>query len=235
MKTSLKSWLAVAFTTLVVGCVVSPQPSPPGSDPSLDGDGIGTVELTETLDQSNLLSFEAAPGTVDPAEGVVVVTNLANSDAPSLAAVAADGSFTIALAGFPGDTVRFQVKSGAKRSQPFDIVVGADRVTLTEPAPLPGCLTIDPARWVALDGEGDARNVLVSNECAFSVQIGAPSLRRGKAGFSFSPTQPVSLNPGQTAFLTVRADVVTDEPEDVLFLDLAGPDVPRQAITISND
>lgn len=235
MKTSCKSWLAVALATLVAGCVVSPQPSPPGSDPSIDGDGIGSVELAEALDQSNLLSFEAAPGTVDPAEGVVIVTNLDNTDAPSVAAVEADGSFTIALPGFPGDTVRFQVKSGAKRSQPFDVVVGADRVTLTEPAPLPSCLTIDPARWVALDGEGDARNVLVANDCSFSVQIGAPSLRRGKAGFSFSPTQPVPLNPGQTAFFTVRAEAVTGEPEDVLFLDLVGPDVPRQALTLTND
>ncbi|MBK8940539.1 MAG: hypothetical protein IPM79_23730 [Polyangiaceae bacterium] len=238
----MRSWLTQSWRLLKQGglllslslasCVVSPQPSPPGEDPDLDGDGIDIVGAG-TEDLNELLTFDAAPGSVDPAKGVVIVTNLERSDAPSRVVVRDDGSFSVALAGFPGDTVRFQVDQDGARSQPVDIAVDATGQVVDVVEDAPACLAIDPARFVALSGAGDAQSIVVRNECEVAVLIDAPRLRRGRGPFTFSPTGALSLEPGEAGFVTVRAVGAADEREDVLFFDVSAPEPARRAITLT--
>lgn len=229
-QTAKRGWLALPL--LVAACVVSPQPSPPADEPDLDGDGIDVIG-TGTEDFSELLTFEAAPGSVEPAEGVVIVTNLERSDAPSRVAVRADGSFSVALAGFPGDTVRFQVDQAGARSQPVDIAVDATGQVVDVVEDAPACLTISPARYLPLSGAGDAVSLVIDNGCDVAVELGAPRLRRGRGPFTFSPTGPLTLQPGDSGFVTVRAVGAADELEDVLFLDVLSPEPARRAITLT--
>lgn len=211
--------------------MVSPQPSPPVDSPELDG-GLVSIGLTpESLLES--VTIIGAPGTVDPAEGVVVVTNLDRDDAPSIAPVETDGSFEIVVNGTVSDVLRLQVKTDAARSEPVDLLLDGSVAGVTA-APVDfACLTIEPALWLALDGEGDSRSVVLTNECADALTIAAPRLRRGLAGLTFSPTASFQLGAGEATTVTVRAAAATQEDEDVIFFEIVAPTAGRRAVTIT--
>ncbi|NUP11331.1 MAG: hypothetical protein HOW73_35240 [Polyangiaceae bacterium] len=225
----------LAAPLALVACVVSPQPSPP--DPDLSGDGIELLDPgTEELD--GFLAFEAAPGSVTPAGGVVIVTNLDGTDAPSTVPVRDDGSFAVALPGFPNNVVRFQVDNDGARSEPIDLAVDATGQNASIVDDEPACLRIDPSRFLPLDGAGDTQTIVLTNDCADTIQIDAPRLRRGRAPISFSPTQPFDIAPGENGFVTVRALGEAEVPganetEDVLFFEIVGPTPARRAVTVT--
>lgn len=228
-----KAWrralLCLSFA--LSACVVSPQPSPPELEPLL-GDGIDLID-GGTEDLSDLMGFEAEPGSVIPATGSVIVTNLDTDDAPSTSVVRDDGSFSIALRAVPGDTIRFQVDQDGARSEPVDIAVDDVGQTSAVSEDAPSCLVIDPARFVALPGSGAARSIVISNDCTEAVRIASPRLRRGRGPFTFSPTQPILIEAGDVAFVTVRVAGTADESEDVLLLDILEPEIARRAITLT--
>ncbi len=222
---------AIAISLALTSCVVSPQPSPPDPEPDLDGGGIGVLD-PGTEDIGYLLTFEAAPGTVDPARGTVIVTNLDLDDAPSRVAVRSDGSFTIALAGLPGDTVRFQVDQDGNRSEPADVEVDATGQVGTLVEDAPACLTFAPARYLPLAASA-AHSIVIRNDCSETVSLGAPRLRRGLGPFTFSPTAPIQIAAGDVAFITVRSSGEADEHEDVLLVDVLAPVIARRAVTLT--
>jgi hypothetical protein len=214
----------------IAGCVVSPQPSPPVDSPELDG-GLVSVGLTpESLLES--ITIVGAPGAVDPAEGSVVVTNLDRDDAPSVAPVQPDGSFEIVVNGALSEELRLQARTQDARSQPVDLLLDASGTLVSSPVDF-ACLTIEPALWLELDGQGDARSIVLTNGCAEALTIAAPRLRRGLAGFTFSPTAPIALGAGEATTVTVRAVTTTQEDEDVIFFEIVAPTAGRRAITIT--
>lgn len=229
MATRFLSTLCLGLlSALAASCVVSPQPSPP--DVIFDGDRLGLTAAVELV--SSAVGFEAQPGTVTPAEGEVLVTNLDTDDAPSTVKVRPDGSFTLAVPGIDGQTFRFQAKNGSARSEPFDVAVSLSGQGLSAAQVNPACLVLEPARWVALEGLGDARSIVLRNQCTGALSTKAPRLRRGLAGFSFSPTPPIQLGPGEQTTLTVRAGE-GPEVEDVMLLDVTAPFPLRRALTLT--
>ena len=110
----LYAWLALVLGGL--GCVGSPQPSPPNLSPE------GVSRRSNAADIMDGILVLADPMTVSPAEGVVVVTNLDRLGAPVSEPVQPDGSFEIGVRGMPTDEYRLQIRSGAARSAPFDFV-----------------------------------------------------------------------------------------------------------------
>lgn len=225
----LSLWLVLA--SQVAGCVISPQPSPP--EPSLDGDGIMFDGFATELD-SSLIKVDAAPGTVDPARGVVRVTNLATSVLPNDAPVASDGSFSIAVGALDGDTLRFQVKDGNLRSQPVDFIANVAESRLDPVAfALRDCITIAEGDWIAFQEVGGQSLVVIQNECAESVSFDAPRLRRGTSRFSVMPSAAFSVDAGESVSLAVSATQSGAEREDVLLLRPAAPEVGLFAITLT--
>jgi hypothetical protein len=223
---------SLPLAVLVAACGVSPQPSPPISDPpELDGGLVSIGVSPEGVTDS--VSIYGGPGTVDPPEGVVVITNLETDDAPSIAPVQPDGSFEILLNGATSDILRLQVDADAGRSEPVDLrITGVD--TGVEPAPIDfDCLVLEPALWLPLDGEGDVRSIVLENGCADAITIAAPRLRRGQAGFTFSPTAPLDLAAGASVTITVRAAAAQAEDEDVLFFEIVSPTAGRRAVTVT--
>jgi hypothetical protein len=218
--------LAIVASLGLASCVISPQPSPPLA---LDGDQIGLTEGIESVTTS--IGFHGGPGSVDPAEGVVVVTNLDESSSPSTAPVNADGSFDIAVPGQNGQTFRFQAKNGSTRSTPFDLTV---QITggVTEDTSYRDCLVVKPSDWIDFDGTGDKQSVVVTNACDTSVTYLPPRLRRGRAGFAFSPTKQFTLEPGESSTVTVVAGTGT-EIEDVLILQATGDLADERWITLT--
>lgn len=221
---------AALLAVLVGGCVVSPQPSPPVHDPVLNGGLLGGGGDFSVLQQEILL--QGQPGAVQPAAGVVVVTNLDVTDPPALAEVNADGSFMVALRGTVEHQLRIQVKQGERRSPPVDVRIAELPIDpqTTRSAQLP-CLQVEA--WVPLEGAADVRDTLVRNDCAEDVAIAAPRLRRGGGPFRVSPSAPFVVPAGGSAAVTVRADGDGNEREDVLFLDITAPEVGRRALTLT--
>lgn len=222
--------VATLLGVLLGGCVVSPQPSPPVHEPILDTGLVGVSGDPTVLRQQVFLKGE--PGAVDPAEGVVLVTNLDSADAPVVAEIKADGSFVAAVDASTEQVLRIQVKQGERRSEPVDLQLTGEPIdaTRTMLAHLP-CLTIEPAAWVSLEaGEGA---VVVRNSCAEDVAIGAPRLRRGAGPFGFSPAEAFVVPAGESAVVTVRADGEGVEREDVLFLEVTAPEPGRRAVTLT--
>jgi hypothetical protein len=207
------------------GCAVSPQPSPPGAslEVALVSPGVTPEAAFEGV------VFRGAPGAVSPARGVVVVTNLATADAPSVAPVSPDGSFEIAVPGSLSDVFRLQPRDGATRGEPVDLRVDGASFAIAVPS-LDDCFFIEPATWIALDGPGDARSLVLENACAEPVSFLAPRLRRGLAGFGATPTSSFALAPGASATITVRSNGPGSESEDVLLLEA---DLTSRAITLT--
>ncbi|WP_437310204.1 hypothetical protein [Sorangium sp. So ce388] len=218
------------LSVLLGGCVVSPQPSPPVRDPILDGGLIGVNGDFSIL--KNQISLEGMPGAVDPAEGLIVVTNLDTTDAPVLGEVNEDGSFLITLNASTENVLRLQVKQDERRSTPVDLLLAASPAGSTERVlDLLPCLELEPEVWVAL--EGGARDIVVRNTCADDVSIEAPRLRREGGPFSVSPAAAFVVPAGESTLVTVRADGGGVEREDVLFLDITAPEPARRALTLT--
>lgn len=218
--------LLLAGTVLAAGgCAVSPQPSPPGSnlEVALVAPGLTPEAAFEGV------VFRGAPGAVSPARGVVLVTNLDTADAPSVAPVSSDGSFELAVSGSLSDLFRVQLRDGAERSEPVDLRVDGASFAIAAPA-LDDCFFIDPATWIALDGAGDARSLVLENACAQPVSFLAPRLRRGLAGFGATPTSSFVIAPGASTTITVRSNGPASESEDVLLLEA---DLTTRAITLT--
>ncbi|WP_437736825.1 hypothetical protein [Sorangium sp. So ce1335] len=218
------------LAVLLGGCVVSPQPSPPVHDPILDA---GLIVVPETIKVfQDQISLYGEPGAVEPAGGVVVVTNLDSLDAPVLAEVGADGSFLVTVTASEQQVLRMQVKQGERRSAPTDLLLAGSPISGTHRTldHLP-CLEIDT--WVSFEGGAGARDVLVRNTCDEDVAIEAPRLRRGAAPFSVSPAAAFVVPAGGTGLVTVRADGGGVEREDVLFLDVTSPEPGRRALTLT--
>jgi hypothetical protein len=230
-RTSRVEWALASLALLAASCVVSPQPIPPADEPELDGDGISVFD-NSAEDAIGLISFTAAPETVFPAEGQVIVTNLETGDAPSFVSVASDGSFSVALVGAPTDVIRFQVKQ-AVRSQPVDLRIDATAESVEIVEDTPSCFVIEPARYAPLEGAGDSVSLVLRNECDANVRIDSPRLRRGQASFTFSPTSSFTIEPGSASFITVQRADSDGEVEDVLLLDVIEPEPTRRAITLS--
>jgi hypothetical protein len=222
---SLLALVVAGFVLASSGCAVSPQPSPPGSSLEV---ALVTPGLTPEAAFEGVV-FRGAPGAVTPAVGVVVITNLDTSDAPSLAPVSADGSFEVAVSGSLSDVYRLQVKAGSQRSEPRDLRVDGTSFALAVPA-LDDCFFIDPTTWLALDGAGDARSLVLENACAEPVGFLAPRLRRGLAGFGLTPTSSFVLAPGASTTITIRSNGPGSESEDVLLLEA---DLTTRAITLT--
>src|SRR5690349_13979788 len=90
-------WLRYLSVPLLMlaSCIVSPQPSPPNitvDDGLIDSDS----QATDMTDGPRIIG---AAGTVDPAAGVVVVTNLDEDFPPRVEPVRDDGGFDIVAQG----------------------------------------------------------------------------------------------------------------------------------------
>jgi hypothetical protein len=231
--TRFGSFLRSAFAllaagALALGCVVSPQPSPP--EAVLSGSLIGLAPAESLV--AKVVAFEGKAGAVKPARGLVLVTNLDSADAPSQTDVQPDGSFLLGVPGVVGQRFRFQVKDGDTRSEPFDVQLDATGTSADALTAAAVCFTVTPSRWAALDVAGAERALTLHNGCAAQVTLAVPRLRRGLAGFTVFPASAFAIAAGDDASLTVRAGDGA-EVEDVLYLDVTGPLATQRAVTLT--
>lgn len=215
--------LAIGLTALVLtGCVVSPQPEPPG----LDG-------IAYRMD-----SLEGAPGTVPTAEGDLTVIALFGEMGPATAAVNDDGSFGPIAFTFPGTDswARADVRVDETRSETVDFMRDGDAAV---PIVFPiDCVTVEPTLdWGEVDvGVREERVVTVTNDCLETIGIGTDfnGLRYGDRGFDEDFATPIEIPVGESAQLTVFLEASAPGlVEDVLSLDIRrGMDTDRRFVSL---
>ncbi len=223
--------VATLLGVLLGGCVVSPQPSPPVHEPILDTGLVGVSGDPMVLRQQVFLKGE--PGAVEPAEGVVLVTNLDSADAPVVAEIKADGSFVAAVDASTDQVLRIQVKQGERRSEPVDLQltgtpIDATRTMAGAPA-LP--LRSSPRRG---SRSGPAKATWSS---AIRAPRTWPSARRACAaaqGRSGSARRRRSwCRRASPPSSRCARDGEGVEREDVLFLEVTAPEPGRRAVTLT--
>ena len=229
-RTTTKSRLGalVVLLGLVCGCNISPKPEPPSFDgsPVVDPD---TIVSKEPSDANPDPTVAGGAGAVEPAEGVMRITNLDSSLDPDDVAIEPDGSFSSFIELWAGDEIRLQVITDSTRSLPFDFVVGfGQSAPLPAPRPLEGCLMLDPQVQLDLS---QSQHVVVFNDCDGDVQIDAPTMRRPAAGWTVGEgeTWPVVLSPGSQVTVTVKPP--SGEVEEVFFIQVSDPQLDRRPIT----
>jgi hypothetical protein len=217
---SLPSVALGLLVALATSCVVSPQPSPP--DVIFDGSRLGLTPTIELL--SSVVGFQAAPGTVSPAEGEVIVTNLDTTDAPERVLGAQRRQLhhrrpwhrrpDLPL---PGQDRGSPLRALRPRGQPLRSRASS---VVAERASLRG------ASIRALGRPRRRRRRALRSCCATSARTRcSPTLRAFVVASAASPSAPRRRSrsaPGEETTLTVRAGEGA-EVEDVLLVDVTTP------------
>jgi hypothetical protein len=210
----------VAVASLLVAlsaCDITDTGNPPMApviDPTLVD---GAVPLGDPV------LVTGAGGAIQPAAGIVRLTNLEDGSDPVDAPVAPDGSFEANIVAMDGDVVRVQAIAGERRSGPLDLEVGP----FVAIVPALDCLVLDPSSTLVL-APASTGAIEIANECASDVML-ASSVRR-TAGIS------ITLEAAQVAAgATVAAVVETDASasgEEVIFVAADSPAADRRPITV---
>lgn len=199
----------------------TPLPEPPGLDLDRIGPAAAPTEYRPDV-YPIPIHMAGEPGSA-PAGALIQVTNLELPDPPSVATVAANGSFAVSLMGGSGDELRFQLVVDGQRGAPLDAFYvdpstpGAQNY-LT-PSMRHDCLSLSPGFEVTFENMGVAGLVL-DNGCDGGVTIGNARSRSGASTSRVSNPLPVVLAAGETASLSLEfAGSAFQSSEDTLFVD----------------
>jgi hypothetical protein len=219
-----RSMLPALVTVWSFGCAGTPQTDPIPNQPELKSDLVrrvpgGTRGMTVEL--------EGQPGSAAPPGAVVHVVDLYGTGAPVETTVGDDGSFDVNVEVDPGGVVRLDVRDGGGRSEPVDLVVGADSLAPALPA-LDCWSTSGPV--VTLTPEGGA--VTITNDCDPTITVSRGALRVANASFTIGAV-PAEVPSGSAADLAVGyAPSASDSDEEILIVEISAPVQDRRAVTL---
>lgn len=215
-------------------CSVSPVPEPP-DNPEL-GAAI-EIERCATPPCDGVLTLRGAPGVAKRASRVWGV-NLDATDPPTEAEVNADGSFTLYIAAPFGSEVRLQARRDAARSAPRDFRVEAEgapsmfpgaRRAFGECFPAPLEVELEPTAL----GSSASRLLSLRSSCPADLEIASIALRTPHPAFSIEPRDAFVLAGGASLEVpVVFTPSDTSTVEEVLLIEIAGPESDRRAITL---
>lgn len=211
------------------GGVVGPQPEPVTQPIGID---IALVSMERQDDQTVVTG---APGAVEEAIERIIVDNLDRAAAWGTAPVAADGSFSVSVAGSPDEFFRLDalprgVVDITSESASGGVAVGADHrdCLLTEALQLPPGPVLDLGEVADSAGE----TLALRNSCGAAVALSGATLHYGSVGFEAATDLPgTELAPGQTAEVDVV--VLCDAPGDRRDLLVIETDGGRAVVTLA--
>lgn len=198
----------VGVGLLVSACVGNPVPQPPNVEP-ID---LVTLFYDDPIDP--------APGGIHGRAGSVEVGaevwtwNLENSEEPDVAVAEADGSFEADLRLFPGDELRFQVRTDVGRSPPID---GVATDLAFVPRERPSC--VDASLELSLEGRAQD-TIRVVHECSPIVDVVDVRWRREHPNLSLDAPPPSTLEPGDPLEVVVTTDRNDVDVEEIVLIEL---------------
>ncbi len=185
-------------------CVVTETGNPPLVERDLLA---STSEAAEAI-------LDGLPGAVDPAEGVVFLTNLERGSILPESPVREDGGFGLVLAGDVGDLFRLHARNEEGLSLPVDFIWTARGIDL----PRPPCLRRTPSDEILFEEEVE---ITIENACAEVVMVDVRTTSRASVG-------AIELAPGGTDTVTLQRD------GDLTLFGLAENGTARSGVTLSS-
>ena len=208
--------LVTLICLTLVGCVVTESGNPPLKP-------VVTTDSVMGMTGFVMTDFEFS-GTVMPAEGTVLVTNLNTDEASVSETVKPDGTYSITVPGSVDDVFRSEVVGSETRSLPVDkqVILDGSAYLLVAPAQqFASCLSV-PTLVEVSKGE----SLIIKNACSEAITFGAPSIRSGSA--SLISMDAFSVEAGSEVIVDVT--VAMDESALLLFHTTGNQD--RRAVTV---
>jgi hypothetical protein len=219
-----RSVLPALGAACALGCTGTPQTDPIPDAPELHGD---LVHTATGRTRGMTVELEGQPGSAEPPGAVVHVVDLYGTGAPVEATVRNDGSFVASIEMDAGGVVRLDVRDGAERSDPVDLVVGTDSLSPAQPA-LACWTTSGPV--VTLTPAGGA--VTVTNGCDEPISVSRVALRVENASFTLGAV-PAEVPSGSEAEIAIGyAPSEPDSDEEILVIEIDAPAQDRRAVTL---
>jgi hypothetical protein len=219
--------LLVVLVLLPLGCLGTPQPDPPNIDPAHIF-GFGTLGPPTV----RILGEE---GAVVPADVLLRIYSLDQTEPPVDVTPAPDGSFDIEVPGLPDEEFRLQALRDGERSLPLDVVVVTTGTGLVQPAPRPlaDCLWTSPELETTVPAGGRA-TIRLRNDCVDPVVVSRIAIRVPVSPFAVvSPTAPADLPAGAELPIVVEYVPLAGDPdEEILLLETSAPLADRRPITL---
>ncbi|MBN1608204.1 MAG: hypothetical protein JW940_16350 [Polyangiaceae bacterium] len=220
----MRSVLPALVGMCSLACAGTPQTDPLPDRPELHGD---LVHRVSGRTRGMTVALEGQPGSAEPPGAVVHVVDLYGTGAPVEAPVSDDGSFDVTIEMDAGGVVRLDVRDGAQRSDPVDLVIGTDSLSPAQPA-LACWTTSGPV--VTLTRAGGA--VTITNDCDESIALSRVALRSPNASFTLGAV-PAEVPSGSAAEIAVGyAPSEPGSDEEILHIEIDAPLQDRRAVTL---
>ncbi len=191
------------------GCTATPIPQPPPEN--LD---VGKIAFPEVSPATDVVEFSGSPGAAPP-NSMLRITNLETMDPPWLVQVADDGSFEASIIAGEGDELRFQVRDGADRKVPIDLVLSAAGF---QPPERIDCFTVEPELVFASTATSVTGTLGFANDCTEGAQVTVLAFRTADASFTLNePLMPIPEGGASGTMLTFMP-TTPGEHEEVLLV-----------------
>ena len=228
--------VVAAVSLLWAGCSATPVPEPPAA--TLD---FGRIHGPDVMPATTVIEIIGDPGAGPPGH-VLRVTNLDDVQAPVDAVIAADGSFSLSIAGDQSDELRFHTRVGRTRDLPVDLVwspahvVAPNRIDCVDLVPL-------QQQDFGLSDVGGApvtRTVALHSSCPDPVRVDAARLRRDGSPFAIAtgaPALPANVASGADLGWTLDLSAAqVGDTEEIIFLEIThGEAAARYPVTLFGD
>jgi hypothetical protein len=220
---------------LSLACSVSPVPEPPEGEPQLHD----AIALETCTDDCSRVVLRGQPGATENASHVWAV-HLDAPDVPLEVPTDPDGGFVLALD--RSGEVRVLARRGARRSAPRDFDIDPSRFAAPfRPAPRPfaDCFAA-PLEWelgeTAL-GSSVTRSLALQSDCSTDLALSAIELRAARTELRVeAPATPLTVQRGGSLNVTVTfTPSGPGRVEEILLVEIAGPQRDRRAITLFGD
>jgi hypothetical protein len=224
----VRDWTPALLALGLAACSVNPVPEPPAKP-----DTSGPIAADGCLQCDGAILLSGSATNAD----VIWAVNLDRQEPPSVADIAADGSFVVAIGATTGDELRIQARRDEVRSDPRDYLVPDQGDLVAVARPLFDCLPAPlelELGTVAIGAPPATSTIDLVNGCGDAVTLAAIGLRAPAPELVVSSSAPpVALADGASELVQIDfAPVLPGPREEILLVEITAPVPDRRAVTL---
>lgn len=222
--------LGISVVVLLAGCVATETGNPsarPELDPAVvEGEVIPNDPM---LPSPPMVAVRGRAGSVDPPTGQIRGWGLERTGPAAFADVDAEGGFVLYVHAAESEPVRLEVEApDGTRSLPVDVRVSSTTGLMLAMV-ANDCLAMEPETLFLSTAPGRDVAIVLTNACAEPVDRSEATLRNAESAFSVIDEGPLSIPPGESSTVRVRA---TGAAEDIVLIRVLAPRPELRAVSV---